>query len=182
MFNDFEHRTRIEDLGYFWTELEEIAALARQYQIYDLAQDNNLKLLQTLILFDFSNQPDREGSDAIDCYGHYWELKTVNQELTHSFSTNHHTTYARIEAFRKERWLFSVYSNLTLCEAYAVSPNDLEPYFSAWESRLENLSENGDSNPHINNPKIPIRYIQEHGVLVFPKTPPINPADVLRYI
>ena len=108
-FNDSNHKERIDYFFVAWDGLTDIEELAESYDIYDIAQDNNLKLLQTLVMFDFKNQANREGADAIDRYGHLWELKTVNLNLTKSFSTNHHTNLERIEVFRKERWLFSAY-------------------------------------------------------------------------
>lgn len=125
-YYDRQHRAKIDSLHSMWSKLDGIEELARTYKINDIAQDNNLKLLQTLVLFDFQNQPGREGSDAIDRYGHAWELKTVNIDLTSGFSTNHHTNLERIAVFRQERWLFSVYRGISLQEVYAVRPADLE--------------------------------------------------------
>lgn len=176
-YYDEEHKEKIARIRQLWGRLDEIEALAAAYRISDIAQDNNLKLLQTLVLFDFRNQPSREGADAIDRYGHEWELKTVNVDLTRSFSTNHHTNHERIAAFRKERWLFSVYKGIALQAAYAVSPHDLEEaYFSKWWEKSE--------DSHINNPKIPLKFVQSVGVPVYPFDPenPKDPAEVLKEI
>ena len=173
------HREKIDALNSMWSNLDEIEALAHTYEINDIAQDNNLKLLQTLVIFDFQNQAGREGSDAIDRYGHAWELKTVNIDLTKSFSTNHHTNLERITVFRQERWLFSVYRGILLEEVYAVNPLALEPYFTKWENTVKGKIEAGNENPHINNPKIPLKFVREVGVKVFPVDIPIDPAEVL---
>ena len=62
---DESHKLRIRNLNEMWGQLTGIEELASQeYDIGDLAQDNNLKLLQTLILFDLKNQSGREGWDA----------------------------------------------------------------------------------------------------------------------
>ena len=181
-YYDVLHRQRIDSLNSMWTKLDGIEDLARMYEISDIAQDNNLKLLQTLVLFDFQNQPGREGSDAIDRYGHAWELKTVNIDLTSSFSTNHHTNLERISVFRKERWLFSAYRGISLQEVYAVNPADLEQYFSKWEYDVQKKIAGNNENAHLNNPKIPLKFVRQVGIKVFPVSDPIDPAEVLKVI
>ena len=181
-YYDEEHINRINCLNDIFNNLHDIENLAEQYQISDIAQDNNLKLLQTLVLFDFKNQPDRQGSDAIDRYNNEWELKTVNINLTKSFSTNHHTNFERISAFRKERWLFSVYRGIILQEVYAVAPDCLEKYFNDWENKIQNKIDDGTTDAHLNNPKIPLSYVRIVGTKVYPVDSPIDPADVLRNI
>lgn len=103
---DATHQAAIAAFNSDWDGLSTIEKLAKTYEINDIAQDNNLKLLQTLVYFDLRNQSGREGSDAIDRYGHEWELKTANADLVTGFSTNHHTNHERIAQFRQERWLF----------------------------------------------------------------------------
>lgn len=180
MYYDNDHIKKIESFNQGWNNLTDVEKLARSYGIDDIAMDNNLKLLQTLILFDMTNQPEREGPDAFDEYGNAWELKTINLSSSASgFSTNHHTTYERIEVFRQERWLFSIYRGIILEECYAVSPRALEPYFTKWENKLK---ENNSS--HINNPKIPVQFVRQVGIQVYPvdASNPLSPADALRYI
>ena len=179
-YYDKAHRAKIDNFNAMWAKLDKLEKLALEYEISDIAQDNNLKLLQTLVLFDFSNQPGREGSDAIDRYNNAWELKTVNVNLTSSFSTNHHTNLERIAVFRKERWLFSAYKGIELQEVYAVSPTSLEPYFSKWEITVKEKIAEGTENPHINNPKIPLKFVRQVGVKVYPVPLPIDPAEVLK--
>ena len=179
---DAEHCERIAHLNALWTRLGGIEDLAQAYNISDIAQDNNLKLLQTLVLFDFQNQPGREGSDAIDRYGNAWELKTVNIALTRNFSTNHHTNLERIAVFRQERWLFSTYRGISLQEVYAVSPLDLEEFFSKWENDVVLKINANIENAHLNNPKIPLSYVQRVGIRVFPFDAPVDPAEALRIL
>ena len=40
----------------------------------------------------------------------------------------------------------------------------------------------GMDNPHINNPKIPIKFVRANGIKVYPVNPnnPIDPAEVLK--
>lgn len=184
-YYDEQHKQTIDDFDVLWSRLTDLEVLAQeQYEIGDLAQDNNLKLLQTLIYFDFKNQAGREGSDAIDRYGHEWELKTCNALLVTGFSTNHHTNLERIAQFRRERWLFSIYEGINLKEVYAMPPADLEPYFSQWETKVNILAETNTDNPSINNPKIAIKFVRQHGTLVYPVNPdnPIDPAELLKEI
>lgn len=178
-YYDKQHFERIHKFNTMWSSLNGIEQLANAYGINDIAQDNNLKLLQTLILFDFRNQPGREGCDAIDRYGHTWELKTVNINLTNSFSTNHHTNLERIAAFRQERWLFSTYRGISLQEVYAVSPLALECYFAQWEEKVKQKLLEKNENAHLNNPKIPLSFICKVGIRVYPAISPIDPADIL---
>ncbi len=181
-YYDRQHRAKIDSLNSMWSKLDGIEELAHTYEINDIAQDNNLKLLQTLVLFDFQNQPGREGSDAIDRYGHAWELKTVNIDLTSGFSTNHHTNLERIAVFRQERWLFSVYRGILLQEVYAVSPAALEEYFSKWEKAVREKIKEKNDNAHLNNPKIPLKFVCQVGIKVYPVAIPVDPAEVLRVL
>lgn len=181
-YNDQQHREKIKYFNSMWSKLDGIEKLARIYKIRDIAQDNNLKLLQTLVLFDFKNQPGREGSDAIDRYGHAWELKTVNIDLTKGFSTNHHTNLERIAVFRQERWLFSTYRGISLQEVYAVSPTALEGYFTKWEYSVRKKIAENNENAHLNNPKIPLKFVRDVGIKIYPVDTPIDPAEVLRIL
>lgn len=190
---DKEHLDRIDEFNQLWNGLERLNQYGLElHQIGDVTQDNGLKLLETLTLFNLTNNPDREGCDAFDAYGHAWELKTINidsKSNPQGFSTNHHVNNARIEAFRKERWLFSIYHGIHLDEVYAVSPKDLEDYFVKWEKdlnkQIEDAIKNGDpiDKIHKNNPKISIKKVKQRGVKIFPfESPPIDPAEALKEI
>lgn len=183
-FFDENHQTLIKNFNAKWIGLKAIEDLAKIYEIDDIAQDNNLKLLQTLVLFDLKNQPGREGSDAIDRYGHEWELKTANADLVTGFSTNHHTNHQRISQFRQERWLFSIYRGIELQEVYAMSPKTLESYFTDWTNKINMKIASGMDNPHINNPKIPLKFVRANGQKVYPMDPqaPIDPAELLKIL
>ncbi len=181
---DATHQAAIAAFNSDWDGLSTIEKLAKTYEINDIAQDNNLKLLQTLVYFDFRNQSGREGSDAIDRYGHEWELKTANADLVTGFSTNHHTNHERIAQFRQERWLFSIYKGIELQEVYAMSPKTLEPYFTDWTNKIIQKAAAGMDNPHINNPKIPIKFVRTNGKKVYPvdASSPVDPAEFLKTI
>ena len=75
----------------------------------DVFQDNGGKLLQILLLLGLKIIPGREGNDAVDASGREYELKSVNIELTHGFSTHHHMNPLIIAKYRKVPWVFAVY-------------------------------------------------------------------------
>ena len=51
----------------------------------------------------------------------------------------------------------------------------LEPLFRHWEDKLEAVS-------HLNNPKIPVKFVRENGIRVYPidKNNPVDPDSVIR--
>ena len=111
-------------------------------------------------------------------------MKTCNELLVSGFSTNHHTNLLRINQFRQERWMFSIYQGIKLIDVYIMSPKTLEAeYFTRWENKVKKLAENNTDNPHINNPKISIKFVRNNGIKVYPFTDrPEDPAEILRYI
>ena len=136
--------------------------LAEKHGINDIFQDNGGKLLQVLLLTGLENLPGREGNDAVDAAGNEYELKSVNTKLTTSFSTHHHMNPAIIEKYRKVDWIFAVYEGIKLLAIYQLAPADLEFYYSRWENKWHD-----DGGKDINNPKIPLKYVMEHGQVVY---------------
>ncbi len=136
--------------------------LAEKHGINDIFQDNGGKLLQMLLLTGLEDLPGREGNDAKDRYGNEYELKSVNTLLTKSFSTHHHMNPTIIEKYRQVNWIFAVYEGIRLLSIHQLSPNDLEFYYSKWETKWH---DNGGKD--INNPKIPLKYVIEHGKLIY---------------
>lgn len=136
-------------------------SLADEFGIADVFQDNGGKLLQTLIITGLKNLEGREGSDAVDENGMEYELKTVNINLTRSFSTHHHINPIIIAKYRKVRWLFCVYAGIEIVEIYEVKSKALEPYFTQWENKWR------ESKRDINNPKIPLKFVQEVGKRIY---------------
>ncbi len=149
-----------------WPSIQEYQTLATKHGIDDVFQDNGGKLLQVLLLLGLKIVPGREGNDASDSTGQEYELKSVNIELTHGFSTHHHMNPTIIAKYRKVPWIFAAYRDITLQTVYLLHPSELEPYFTKWE-----LKWHADGKKDINNPKIPITYIIEHGQMVH-GTPP----------
>jgi hypothetical protein len=134
--------------------------LAQQHGIDDIFQDNGGKILQMLLALNLQGIPGREGNDAVDAGGREYELKSVNIWLTAGFSTNHHINLTIIEKYRQVPWVFAIYEGIELRRAYGMEPEQLEPYFAAWEEKWL------ESEKDINNPKIPLWYVLQEGTLV----------------
>jgi len=143
-----------------WPYVEKYQELAEIHGINDIFQDNGGKLLQVLLLLGLKVLPGREGNDAVDEHGQEYELKSVNIELTKSFSTHHHMNPIIIAKYRKVPWIFAIYKNIKLEAVYLLEPEDLEPYYKTWE---EKWKLKGD----INNPKIPVSYVINKGVNLY---------------
>ncbi|EBO4370879.1 restriction endonuclease [Salmonella enterica] len=152
-----------------WPSVQEYQTLATKHGIDDVFQDNGGKLLQVLLLLGLKVLPGREGNDAVDADGREYELKSVNVELTHGFSTHHHMNPVIIAKYRKVPWIFAVYRNISLQSVYLLEPTDLEFYFKKWETKWH-----ADGGKDINNPKIPIKYVMEHGALIHGTLPDLT--------
>jgi len=149
--------------------LDELFPHIRQYQklaevhgINDIFQDNGGKLLQVLLITGLKVLPGREGNDAFDNEGKEYELKSLNILLTKSFSTHHHMNPKIIEKYRQVDWIFAVYAGIELLSIYLLTPEDLEPFYKKWENKWHTRG-----GRDINNPKIPLKYVQEHGLLIY---------------
>ncbi len=136
--------------------------LASKHGINDIFQDNGGKLLQVLLITGLEVLPGREGNDAKDHDGNEYELKSVNTKLTRSFSTHHHINPGIIAKYRQVDWLFAVYSGIELLAIYQLSPENLESYYEKWE-----LKWHGSGGKDINNPKISLTHVKEHGRLIY---------------
>jgi hypothetical protein len=140
--------------------------LANKHGIADIFQDNGGKFLQVILLLGLKVLPGREGNDAVDENGKEYELKSVNTDLTKSFSTHHHINPTIIEKYRKVDWIFAVYCGIELQAIYCVAPKDLEFYYKKWETKWH---ESGGKD--INNPKIPLAFVIERGELLYGQPP-----------
>lgn len=136
--------------------------LAFKHGIGDIFQDNGGKLLQVLLITGLQVLGGREGNDAKDAYGNEYELKSVNTLLTKSFSTHHHMNPTIIAKYRKVDWIFAIYEGIELQAIYHLKPEQLEPYFSKWQEKWH-----ADGGKDINNPKIPVKFVIERGVLFY---------------
>ena len=158
------HKDR-EQLERLFPFIREYQALATKHGIDDIFQDNGGKLLQVLLITGLQILPGRLGNDAVDENGVQYELKSVNSDLTSSFSTHHHLNPTILEKYRKTEWIFAIYSNIELVSIYHLRPRDLEnPYFERWEAKWNTTGED------INNPKIPVRFVKTNGTLIYEST------------
>lgn len=140
--------------------------LANKHGVADIFQDNGGKLLQVILTLGLKVLPGREGNDAKDDDGHEYELKSVNTDLTKSFSTHHHINPTIIAKYRKVDWIFAVYCGIELQAIYRVKPSDLEIFYSKWEEKWH-----ADGDKDINNPKIPLSFVVDKGQLLFGQAP-----------
>jgi hypothetical protein len=138
-------------------------ALAEKHGIYDIFQDNGGKLLQVLLITGLRILPGREGNDAIDEDGNEYELKSVNIQLTQSFSTHHHMNPGIIEKYRRVKWVFAIYRGIELEAVFLLTSQELEPFFVRWQDKWHR-----DGGKDINNPKIPVKYVVEIGKQIYP--------------
>lgn len=152
----------IEIFNLIFPSLQMLQNLATKNGINDVFQDNGGKLLQVLLITGLRDLPGREGNDAIDEDGNEYELKSVNVALTKSFSTHHHMNPVIIEKYRKVDWIFAVYRGIEILEIYKLTPSDLEPYYTKWETKWHK-----DGGKDINNPKIPLKYVRQVGTLLY---------------
>ncbi len=155
------HKDR-EHLDSLLPFIRQYQQLATKHGIRDIFQDNGGKLLQVLLITGLRISPGRLGNDAIDEEGNEYEIKSVNVELTKSFSTHHHLNPTILTKYRQTIWIFAVYHNIELLEIYRMNPLDLEhPYFNRWETKWH------QTRRDINNPKIPLKFVEAHGHLVY---------------
>lgn len=169
-----EHKQLIKKLELLWNNLHDLSTLAKKFGIEDIFQDNGAKVLQQLIYLNMKFLPGREGNDCISQSGTEWEMKSINLETSASgFSTNHHTNYDIIAKYRKVPWTFAIYHGITLSEIYVMSPKMLEPIYQHWEKQLKTKS-------HLNNPKIPVKFVRTNGIRVYPidRDKPVDPDSI----
>lgn len=136
--------------------------LALKHGINDIFQDNGGKILQVLLVTGLEVLSGREGNDAKDADGNEYELKSVNIALTKSFSTHHHINPRIIAKYRQVNWIFAIYNGINLVSIYKMTPHDLECFYIKWSDKWH---ESGGKD--INNPKIPVKYVMEHGELLY---------------
>ena len=157
-----EPETDIDKLNALFPHIRKYQELALKNGINDIFQDNGGKLLQVLLITDLEDLPGREGNDAKDHLGKEYELKSVNTNLTKSFSTHHHMNPVIIEKYRQVDWVFAVYEGIELKEIYLLTPEDLGYYYDKWETKWH-----ATGGKDINNPKIPLSYVRDNGKLIF---------------
>jgi hypothetical protein len=151
--------------------VREYQDLASKFNIKDIFQDNGGKYLQLLMLLGLSTDGAREGNDAIDAQGNEYEIKTVNLDLQHQFTTHHHMNPRIIAKYRKVDWYFAAFKGIELQVIYRLKPADMEYYYSKWEKKWHDKGGVDE-----NNPKISLTYVMEHGDIVW------LPANVKAFV
>jgi len=149
--------------------IREYQALAVEHGIGDIFQDNGGKLLQVILTMGLTVLTGREGNDAKDDAGREYELKSVNLDLTRSFSTHHHLNPVIIAKYRQVGWVFAIYRGIELACIHTMEPALLEPLFAHWEEKWHR-----DGGKDINNPKIPVVFVVLNGTLVHGTVPEIK--------
>lgn len=155
------HPERAE-LERLFPAIREYQTLASRHGIRDIFQDNGGKLLQVALITGLTISPGREGNDAQDASGREYELKSVNIDLTKSISTHHHLNPTILAKYRKVGWVFAIYEGIELKAIYRLRAAQLEPYFAKWEKKWHD-----SGGKDINNPKIPLTFVSEHGEKLF---------------
>lgn len=136
--------------------------LAVRHGIPDIFQDNGGKILQVCLLLGLTALKAREGNDARDDQGNEYELKTVNLLRTDQFTTHHHLNPVIIAKYRKVDWIFATYEAIEIKEIYRLTPVAMEYWYKRWEAKWHN-----DGGKDINNPKVPLAYVRQHGELLY---------------
>ena len=149
-------------LDTLFPHIRQYQALAEKHGINDIFQDKGGKLLQVILTTSLEVLPGREGNDARDAAGNEYELKSVNALLTKSFSTHHHMNPTIIAKYRKVDWVFAVYKGIELQQIFLLTPEQMETFYTKWEKKWHD-----DGGKDINNPKIPLSYVQNNGKLIF---------------
>ena len=134
---------------------------AEQFGVTDIYKDSNVKQLQQAIYLGLSFNSSRNSSDAYDYFGNPWELKSLNALNTKSvFTTCNPMTHSILNRYRRCYWAFSVYENTQLQQIYVLEPDALAPYFNKWDARIS-------AEQSLNNPKIKLSFVVEHGCQVY---------------
>lgn len=73
-----------------------------------------------------------------------------------------------IAKYRKVDWFFAVYEGIELKAIYKLTPAELEPFFVKCEEKLRGGA------THLNNPKIPLKFVIGRGKLYYKVEDHIN--------
>ena len=151
---------------------------ATEHNIHNVFDDGGYKELILLTMFEL-RKLQREGDDAEDSQGRRYEVKTVARvsspgvrKRSLSVTTEHTLTQANIERYRRVYlWIIAVFDQSEPEAIYEITPQELEPFFASWEGQIraqEALHAPGGAPPHLNNPKIPLGFVREHGIRICP--------------
>lgn len=165
-----------------------LQAEASAHAIHNVFDDGGYKELILLRLFNL-RKLDRVGDDAEDVDGRRYEIKTVariaasgSRKPSLSVTTEHTLTRTNLDRYRQTYlWIVAVFDQAHPEGIYEIPPGLLEPYFTRWEARLElqeELRKEGGAPVHLNNPKIPLSFIVENGIQIWPPDDVALPPEV----
>jgi hypothetical protein len=151
---------------------------ATAHHIHNVFDDGGYKELLLLTLFNLRKLA-REGDDAEDPQGRRYEIKTVARmssagvrKRSLGVTTEHTLTHTNIARYRQTfLWIVAVFDQAHPEAIYEITPAQLEPFFAKWEvelNRQEGLRASGGATAHINNPKIPLKFVEQVGLKVWP--------------
>lgn len=156
------HRERLPALMQLAGPLE---AVANEKGIYHVFEDGGFRTLLLTTFFGLTVSEGKLGCDATDAAGRRYELKTVNlldsmgreKKGDPGITTAHSLRQSNLDAYRRvDVWVIATFRGNTPVEAWHVETSALEPWFSEWEREIA-------VRGTLNNPKIPLRFIAEHG-------------------
>lgn len=170
-----EYFTEKAAVDTLWRQLETLQEIAADKGIDNIFQDNGAEILQQLVYLNFAVVAGREGNDGVDRNGCEWEMKSLDiSKGNRGITTNHHLNQDIIDKYRTVPWSVSLYEGIHLKSIYIIGREAMEYWYQRWEEILQ-------TRPHINNPKIPLKYIMTHGVLIYTDNMEF-PHDPLDYI
>lgn len=158
-----------------WRQLETLQSIAKEFGISNIFQDNGAEILQQLIYLNMKAVPGREGNDGVDINGCEWEMKSLDVSKGNAgITTNHHLNHAIIRKYKTVPWSVALYDGIILKKIYIISNQQLQPMFDKWEEELK-------TKESLNNPKIPLSFIEQHGILIYSEGDeyPIDPMTVI---
>ncbi|HEY4309405.1 MAG TPA: hypothetical protein VGN12_08135 [Pirellulales bacterium] len=158
----FRHHADKAELDALFPHLRALQVLALRHGIRDVFQDNGGKYLQLALVTGLRLLKPREGNDAVDESGREYEIKTLNADVVKSFTTHHHLNPTILKKYRSVDWIFAVYRGIELEAVYYLPVSSLEPFFLQWESKWN------ASQKDINNPKIPLNFVEQKGQRIYP--------------
>lgn len=161
-----------EDISHLLNLADGLQHEANQHNIIHVFDDGGYRELLLVKMFGLTRIAGRHGDDGRDEEtGLQYELKTVNLMDTSGnirrnpgITTCHHVNHEIIRRYRAVAgFLVGVFFINHPARIYEVPTHNLEPHFQKWEDRLNTEPD----LKHINNPKIPFKYISKNGVLLY---------------
>jgi hypothetical protein len=171
---EFQYLTPVGDIESLVEMGVALQSRATTHGIHNVFDDNGYKELLMVTLFGL-RKLRREGDDAIDAQERRYEMKTVARissdgvrKKTLSVTTEHTMTMANIARYRAGfMWIVAVFDGPRPEAILEVPSGALEPFFAKWEAILTGADGRGGRD-HINNPKIPLGFIESVGMCVWP--------------